>query len=68
MIIDYIRSHYEVRAKDIDPDTGEISKDWPIAITRSNASADMIIYALNKCSDEPNREFYIVYRDTIITC
>ena len=69
MIIDYIKSHYEIRVKDIDPDTGEVYRDWPVALTKDVASASMIVYALTKCSEEPNRDFYMVYRDsTTIPC
>lgn len=68
MIIDYIKSHYEVRMRDTDPDTGEVCRDWPIALTKDTSSAEMIANALNRCSYEPNRDFYTVYRDTIVNC
>lgn len=45
--------------KDIDPDTGDISQDKPMAITMDIQYAANIALALNKVEVEPNREYYI---------
>lgn len=53
-----IKQHWEVRFRDIDPDTGGVSTDKPIAITMSEAWSELICEALGKLNDEPNRDFY----------
>lgn len=63
MIIDHIKPHYEVRLKDTDPDTGEVFRDTPVAMTTREEFAEMITHALNRWSYEPNREFYILPRN-----
>lgn len=51
----------EIRFKDIDPDSGEISQDMKIAQTESALHANWIKQALEHYgADEPNREFYSV--------
>lgn len=53
----------EIRFKDIDPDTGEISQDKQIALCESEVSAAWVFQALNKLQselDDPNREIYII--------
>lgn len=54
-----IREHWEVRYKDVDPDTGDISQDKPMALTLDIQHAANIALALNKVEEEPNREYYI---------
>ena len=53
----------EIRFKDTDPDTGEISQDKLIATCESESMAKWILYGLDlvekECSD-PNRELYTV--------
>lgn len=66
-----IKEHYEIRFRDIDPDTGDISQDTPIAMTTDEDSAKWIVRALNTdwfgyggpC--DPNREFYILKQKEI---
>jgi hypothetical protein len=54
-----IKEHWEIRYKDIDPDTGDTVTNEPIAITRSENYGEWIVQALSKINLEPNREFYI---------
>ncbi len=54
-----IKEHWEIRYVDIDPDTGFIETDEPMAITRSERYAKWIIHALSETDLEPNRDFYI---------
>lgn len=63
MIIDHIHQHWEIRFKDIDPDTGDISQDLPVAITTKEEYANTIMHALNRYSYEPNREYYVMTRN-----
>ncbi len=52
---------WEIRFKDIDPDTGEISQDSLICVCKDERSAYFIMEAIisyMKEFDEPNREFY----------
>jgi hypothetical protein len=57
--LESIKEHWEIRFKDIDPDTGFIETDEPIAITRSENYGKWIVDALSNSNLEPNREFYI---------
>jgi hypothetical protein len=57
--LEKIKEHWEIRFKDIDPDTGDTIADTPIAITRSENYGEWIVQALSKINLEPNREFYI---------
>jgi len=66
MIIDSIKPHYEIRVKDIDPDTGEVCRDWPIAIAMRKEAAGGIVNALNMADEEPNRSYYMLYKDMTI--
>ena len=54
---------YEIRYKDIDPDTGGISNDSPIAICQSenwaNIIRELVANDYMKIESDPNREFYI---------
>jgi hypothetical protein len=54
---------YEVRMKDIDPDTGYVSNDEPVAICQSenwaNIIKDLIIKDYMEVESNPNRDFYI---------
>jgi hypothetical protein len=64
--IDSFKPHYEIRARDIDPDTGDVSKDWALAIALQKEAADMIAYSLNITDEEPNRMYYVLHREEII--
>lgn len=64
-IVDSIKPHYEIRIKDIDPDTGKVCIDRAIALTSDEQSAGMITQALNLTDQEPNRSYYSVYRAPI---
>jgi hypothetical protein len=57
--LETIKEHWEIRYRDIDPDTGDTVTNEPIAITRSERYARWIIHALAEADLEPNREFYI---------
>jgi hypothetical protein len=51
----------EIRFKDTDPDTGEVSQDKRICICENEISANWILHALNLAQAEetdPNREIY----------
>jgi hypothetical protein len=50
--------HYEVYMRDIDPDSGAITTNHPIALVNREAYANIICKSLNKYNDEPNRDFY----------
>jgi hypothetical protein len=54
---------YEIRYKDINPDTGDVSNDSPIAICQSenwaNIIKDLIIKDYMEVESDPNRDFYI---------
>jgi len=56
---------FEVRFKDIDPDTGEISQDVKICVCEDQQSANWVIHSLEyewyspEGAQDPNREFYI---------
>lgn len=63
MIIDHINPHYEIRLKDIDPDTGIVYRDIPIAMTTREDYAKAIQDAMNKSDEEPNREYYILAKN-----
>lgn len=58
--LESIREHWEVRYEDIDPDTGHVSNDKPIAISLDEQSAGSIVNALNLVDEEPNRMYYKV--------
>ena len=64
--IDSIKPHYEIRAYDIDPDSGDVSKDWALAITLKKEAADLIVYAMNITDEEPNRMYYTLHREEIM--
>ena len=57
--LEKIKEHWEIRYRDVDPDTGDMVTNEPIAITRSERYARWIIHALAETDLEPNREFYI---------
>ena len=71
MEIALIREHYEIRFKDIDPDTGDVSQDLPIALSMSENNARWVLEALTRewfdlnGANDPNREFYIIKREDI---
>jgi hypothetical protein len=56
---------FEIRFKDIDPDTGEISQDEKICVCEDPRSANWVRHSLEhewyspEGSQDPNREFYI---------
>ena len=54
-----VKEHWEIRFKDVDPDTGDITQDIPIAMSLDLEHASGIIDALSKAMEDPNREFYI---------
>ena len=56
---------YQVRFRDIDPDTGLVSQDKMIASCETCESAEWIVNALevesfSQLSHDPNREFYVL--------
>jgi hypothetical protein len=57
--LEKIKEHWEIRFKDIDPDTGDTVTNEPIAITRSENYGEWIVDALSNSNLEPNREFFI---------
>lgn len=63
MIIDHIKPHYEIRVLDTDPDTGDVCRDWPIALTTEKRVAHMIAASLNETDEEPNRLYYTKARN-----
>ena len=56
---------YEIRFKDIDPDSGDISQDLLIAICVEENNAKWILHAIYQDwyspngPNDPNRDFYI---------
>jgi hypothetical protein len=64
--IDSIKPHYEIRVKDLDPETGEVCRDWPISITMEKFAAGTIVNALNIADEEPNRRYYFIHREEIL--
>ena len=56
---------FEVRFKDIDPDTGKISQDKKICECEDHQSANWVRHSLGyewhspEGAQDPNREFYI---------
>jgi hypothetical protein len=56
-----IKDNWEIRFKDIDPDTGVVTQDKLVAITGKEANAIYIVEALNRTSEEPNRDFYVKF-------
>jgi hypothetical protein len=51
----------EIRFRDIDPDTGDISQDMKIATCEVASHAEWIKHALEmEGSEDPNRDFYLV--------
>ena len=59
---DEIVEHWEIRFRDIDPDTGLISRDIPMAITTIENYADLIAETLQRADESPNREYYVLHR------
>ena len=60
---------YEIRFKDIDPDSGDISQDVLLATSENEMYARWISHSLefdNAENGDPNREFYIRVKATII--
>jgi hypothetical protein len=58
-----LESYYEVRYKDIDPDTGDVTSDTRLAVCESQDKAEWVKSAIasdyfDNASD-PNRDFYI---------
>lgn len=50
----------EIRFRDIDPDTGNVSQDKKICTCDNIRMANLVINCLNKELDDPNREIYQV--------
>ncbi len=53
---------YEIRFKDINPDSGEVSQDVMLATSENEMYARWIVHSLefdNAENGDPNREFYI---------
>jgi hypothetical protein len=53
----------QIRFKDVDPDTGEISQDKLICICQSDEMTRWVLYGLHKVQeeeDQPNREIYTI--------
>lgn len=57
--IESIKEHWEVRYRDIDPDTGNTVNDKPVCISLDKQSAGGIVNALNLVDEEPNRRYYM---------
>lgn len=55
-----IKEHWEIRFKDIDPDTGDVINDLPMSISLDEQSAGSIVSALNLVDEEPNRRYYMI--------
>lgn len=55
----YTKLQYEIRFKDIDPDSGDISQDVHVCYASHEGTANYILELINKNNDEPNRDFYI---------
>jgi hypothetical protein len=53
-----MNEHYEIFYKDVDPDSGEIVANIPLALTYKESYAKQICKALEKIEYEPNRDFY----------
>lgn len=49
----------EIRYKDIDPDTGEITNDQLVCQCPNPSITERILSLLIEDNDEPNRDFYI---------
>ena len=50
---------YEIRFKDIDPDTGEISQDKRICLCEDVRDVLWVMHALKlSIAEDPNREIY----------
>lgn len=60
-----IKEHWEIRYKDIDPDTGNTIQDTGIAMSINLQHASNIIDALSKSMEDPNRVFYVKKVDEI---
>ena len=60
---------YEVRMKDIDPDTGHIWQDKVIATCEEERWAVIVVELVRadyfKTESDPNREFYITSTDLV---
>jgi hypothetical protein len=58
-----MNTEYELRLKDVDPDTGKTSQDMLLALTFDLRRAELIRDYLEKHwfynDGDPNREFYI---------
>jgi hypothetical protein len=58
----------EIRYKDIDPDSGNITRDVIVCICPTEMLADWVFSALMRDMsldyDEPNREFYIKHHES----
>jgi hypothetical protein len=62
---EYTTLKHEIRFKDIDPDTGDISQDKLVCYTSSKDIAEYVMALVMKAEEgEPNREYYI--KDRII--
>lgn len=56
-------SMFDIRIRDIDPDTGNISQDLRICICENQGMKDLVLQALNQLLKEeadPNRELYFI--------
>jgi hypothetical protein len=63
--IDSIKPHYEIRVKDLDPETGEVCRDWPISIALEKQATVTIVNALNTSAGDSNRRYYFIHREEI---
>jgi hypothetical protein len=56
---------YEIKFKDIDPDTGTVKLGYTLATCQNNEVADYICNLITKnyadTEQDPNREFYVQY-------
>lgn len=55
----YTKLRYEIRFKDIDPDSGDISQDLHVCFASHEGTANYILDLINKNNEEPNRDYYI---------
>lgn len=59
-----LTNYYEVRLKDIDPDTGSVTQDKRVAVCDNDKDAEILLGILttHQDNDDPNREFYLLHK------
>ena len=56
MEVEFIKPHYEVGHKNIDPDTGNFSYT-PLALTMTEDNAKLLVFCLQSMDEDPNTEY-----------